>query len=169
MPPETWKLELKCNVIMEAKNKLKHVVCNLVVDVLIDGLVGSLQYPDFCAILLVFYLKTLFPTIRTSVAYSLTSVMHRVSSEWSRWEMSADDVLFSTRCHNYLAEKICYRNENREKIYFFLVQIKSLEILACLFYIICVHTGKLRWILNCIKVNDCLMNKRNKCDELCKN
>lgn len=81
MPPETWKLELKCNVIMEAKNKLKHVVCNLVVDVLIDGLVGSLQYPDFCAILLVFYLKTLFPTIRTSNAYSLTSVMHRVSSE----------------------------------------------------------------------------------------
>lgn len=77
MPPETWKLELKCNVIMEAKNKLKHVVCNLVV----DGLVGLLQYPDFCAILLVFYLKTLFPTIKTSVAYSLTSVMHRVSSE----------------------------------------------------------------------------------------
>lgn len=93
----------------------------------------------------------------TSNAYSLTSVMHRVSSEWSRWEMSADDVLFSTRCHNYLAEKICYQFKNRKKLFFL---YKSLEIIACLFYIKCVHTGKLRWILNCIKVNDCLMNKK---------
>lgn len=59
----------------------------------------------------------------TSNAYSLTSVMHRVSSEWSRWEMSEDDVLFSTRCHNYLAEKICYQNENRKKKIFFLYKL----------------------------------------------
>lgn len=81
--------------------------------------------------------------------------------------MSGDDVLFSTRCHNYLAEKICYQFKNRKKIFFL---YKSLDIIACLFYIICVHTGKLRWILNCIRVNDCLMNmKKNECDELRKN
>lgn len=49
-PPETWKLELKCNIIMAAKYKPNHGVCNLIVDVLIDGLVRLLQYPDFCAI-----------------------------------------------------------------------------------------------------------------------
>lgn len=117
--PETWKL--KCNVIMEAKYKPNHVVCNLVVNVLTDGLVHLLQYPDFCAIGCCFF--TLLPTMCTSNAYSLTSVMHRVSSEWSRWEMSADDVLFSTRCHNYLAEKICYQNENRKKKIFFLYKL----------------------------------------------
>lgn len=46
--PETWKL--KCNVIMEAKYKPNHVVCNLVVNDLTDGLVHLLQYPDFWAI-----------------------------------------------------------------------------------------------------------------------
>lgn len=35
---------------MEAKYKPNHVVCNLVVNVLTDGLVHLLQYPDFCAI-----------------------------------------------------------------------------------------------------------------------
>lgn len=35
---------------MEAKYKPNHGVCNLIVDVLIDGLVHLLQYPDFCAI-----------------------------------------------------------------------------------------------------------------------
>lgn len=35
---------------MEAKYKPNHEVCNLIVDVLIDGLVRLLQYPDFCAI-----------------------------------------------------------------------------------------------------------------------
>lgn len=49
-PPETWKLELKCNVIMEAKYKPNHVGCNLVVNDLTDGLVHLLQYPDFWAI-----------------------------------------------------------------------------------------------------------------------
>lgn len=62
--PETWKLELKCNVIMEAKYKPNHGVCNLIVYVLIDGLVHLLQYPDFCEICCffgwVFFLNT-FP------------------------------------------------------------------------------------------------------------
>lgn len=62
----------------------------------------------------------------TSNAYSLTSVMHRVSSEWSRWEMSADDVLFSTRCHNYLAEKICYQIKKQKKNYFFYTNLWKL-------------------------------------------
>lgn len=144
--PETWKLELKCNVIMEAKYKPNHGVCNLIVDVLIDGLVHLLQYPDFCAICCFlggFFLNTFPNNVYEQCLYSLTSVMHRVSSEWSRWEMSGDDVLFSTRCHNYLAEKICYQFKNRKKLFFL---YKSLEIIACLFYIICVHTGKLRWI-----------------------
>lgn len=35
---------------MAAKYKPNHGVCNLIVDVLIDGLVRLLQYPDFCAI-----------------------------------------------------------------------------------------------------------------------
>lgn len=35
---------------MEAKYKPNHGVCNLIVDVLIDGLVHLLQYPDFCEI-----------------------------------------------------------------------------------------------------------------------
>lgn len=112
--PWNMEIRIKCNVIMEAKYKPNHVGCNLVVNVLTDGLVNLLQYPDFCAIGCCCFF-TLFPTMCTSNAYSLTSVMHRVSSEWSRWEMSEDDVLFSTRCHNYLAEKICYQNENRKK------------------------------------------------------
>lgn len=36
---EIWKLELKCNVIMEVKYKLNYGVCNFIVDVFIDGLV----------------------------------------------------------------------------------------------------------------------------------
>lgn len=49
---------------MEAKYKPNHGVCNLIVDVLIDGLVHLLQYPDFCEICCffgwVFFLNT-FP------------------------------------------------------------------------------------------------------------
>lgn len=74
------EIRIKCNVIMEAKYKPNHVGCNLVVNDLTDGLVHLLQYPDFCAIGCCCFF-TLFPTMCTSNAYSLTSVMHRVSSE----------------------------------------------------------------------------------------
>lgn len=116
---------------MEAKYKPNHGVCNLFVDVLIDGLVHLLQYPDFCEICCffgwVFFLNT-FPNnvYEQCLFINLSYAQSFLRMKWSRWEMSGDDVLFSTRCHNYLAEKICYQIKKQKKNYFFYTNLWKL-------------------------------------------
>lgn len=51
--PETWKL--KCNVIMEAKYKPNHVVCNLVVNDLTDGFSAFAPISGFLGNWLLFF------------------------------------------------------------------------------------------------------------------